>query len=36
MAGTGNLTITPFSATLIRDTDFFDRMDPYVVVKLGA
>ena len=32
----GNLTITPFSATLIRDTDYFDKMDPYVVLKLGA
>ena len=32
----GNITITPFSATLTRDTDFFDRMDPYVVLKLGT
>ena len=32
----GNITITPFSATLKRDTDFFDKMDPYVVVKLGS
>lgn len=32
----GNLTVTPFSATLKRDTDYFDRMDPYVVLKLGT
>lgn len=31
----GNLNIAPLSAALTRDTDYFDKMDPYVILKLG-
>lgn len=31
----GNLIVKPLSARLTRDTDFFTKMDPYVVLKLG-
>ena len=31
----GTLIISPTKAELKRDTDFFTKMDPYVVVTLG-
>ena len=33
-AGSGKLIVKPRSAKLKRDTDYFGKMDPYIVVKL--
>jgi len=30
------LSIKPQSADLKRDTDWFDKMDPYVVIQFGT
>ena len=32
----GRLTVRPKCAKLTRDTEFFGKMDPYVVVKIGS
>ena len=31
----GNLTIKPLCATLIRDTEFMGKMDPFCVFTVG-
>ncbi len=31
----GTLIVKPISAKLSRDTDFFSKMDPYCVIKIG-
>ena len=30
----GNLIVKPMSGLFLRDTDFFKKMDPYVILKL--
>jgi hypothetical protein len=32
----GRLTIKPKYAKLTRDTEYFGKMDPYVVFKIGT
>jgi hypothetical protein len=32
----GNLVLIPRSARLTRDTDFFSKMDPFCVIRIGG
>ena len=36
MATEGILKITPLSANLLRDTDTFGKIDPYLVINVGT
>jgi len=35
MIKTGTLIISPLSAKLTHDTEYFGKMDPYCIVKVG-
>jgi hypothetical protein len=35
-AGSGTLWVKPQTGKLTRDTDYFGKMDPYVIVRMGG